>query len=135
MLVRPAQVIVSGATPATANLAFAGQTVERIRLDAASCAKPDELARTFQKLGGLLADTTTVALSNPLASAVLLKNITTVSGTLLVNHYLGRAYTGWIVSRLRGNAVIYEAAVQSSPNIQIALQASAADIPFDLMVF
>lgn len=75
-------------------------------------------------------------LALPLSQGLLLKNVVLVSGTNAVNHKLGRALQGWIVTRVRNNAVtLYDLQDSNqSPALTLLLNASTG-ATVDLFVF
>lgn len=74
-------------------------------------------------------------LSAPLAESVLLEDVSLFAGANIVNHGLGRPLRGWIVTRMRGAAMVFDTQdTNRTPARTLALQASA-NVSLDLMVF
>jgi hypothetical protein len=140
MLVPPAQRITTGlgTSAAPANLALAGKTVKIVHIDSQIAQDPTAITRVIQELASSLADTTTICGANPFASSMLIRDLTSVSGVMLVNHMLARPYLGWVVVRPRGVVTIYETPVQPAtinPARQLQLTMTPANVLFDLLVF
>lgn len=141
MLVPPAQQYETGLGTSIkpANLALSGGSVERIHIDGNMVRDPESLTRVLQKVALTLHATATVAASHPTASSMLIRNILSVNGGLLVNHMLGRAFLGWFPVRMRGGFVqIYELSPQPSsvdPKKQISLACNGSGVTFDLLVY
>lgn len=80
-----------------------------------------------QQLNGLL--------SNPLSNGMLLKEISLSTGNNAVNHKLGRKLQGWVLTRQRALAQIYDAQdTNSMPQLTLSL---ISDVPtvVDIYVF
>jgi hypothetical protein len=74
-------------------------------------------------------------LGNPLNNASVLKNVSLLTGTNVVNTLLGRTLQGWSVVRQRGPASIYDTQdTNQSPALTLVL-VSSADVSVDLLVF
>jgi len=74
-------------------------------------------------------------ISNPTVNNLVLKNISLVSGTNVINHRLGRVLQGWKPTRIRAAATFYD--LQDSnqtPQLTLVLVASAPAV-IDLEVF
>jgi len=75
-------------------------------------------------------------LNNPLLDGVLLEEVVLLTGDNVVNHTLGRPLIGWIVTRRRASATIYDNqdANTGTPNLTLVLN-SSANVTVDLYVF
>jgi len=74
-------------------------------------------------------------IDNPISQGILLKNQVLVSGANVINHKLGRKLQGWIVTRIRASATLYDTQdANSSPALTLQLTASAG-VTVDLYVF
>lgn len=74
-------------------------------------------------------------ISNPLNSQLILKNISLVAGTNVINHKLGRTLQGWNPTRIRSAATFYDQQdTNLTPQLTLVLVASA-DCSIDLAVF
>lgn len=74
-------------------------------------------------------------IANPTINNLILKNISLVVGTNVINHLLGRNLQGWNPVRKRAAAEIYD--MQDSnqtPNLTLILVSNAA-VVVDLVVF
>jgi hypothetical protein len=65
-------------------------------------------------------------LGNPFNGVNILENVILVSGTNIINHGLGRAQQGWVITDVQGSAVIYRNAPFN--NTTLSLSASAGVI-------
>ena len=73
--------------------------------------------------------------SNPLVDGQLLKGVSLQSGANLINHGLGRDLVGWIVTRLRQSATIYDTQdTNKTPSLTLQLVASGG-CTADIYVF
>lgn len=71
----------------------------------------------------------------PLNSGVLLKSVVLASGPNTINHTLGRKLQGWILTRVRSSATVYDTQdTNSQPTLTLQLTASAG-VTVDLFVF
>jgi hypothetical protein len=135
----PSQILPDlGAKNSIQNLSLRGFVVPRIHVDGNIVRDPTALARVIMSITGTLRDTATTALANPFASSILISNLTSWSGDRVVNHYLGRPYTGWTVMRPRGGVpVVYENTSQAGLNAskQISLHSTTAGLVFDLLFY
>lgn len=74
-------------------------------------------------------------LAAPFSSGILLEGIVLSSGANVVNHKLGRKLKGWVVTRLRASATIYDTQdTNQRPELTLNLTASAA-VTVDIFVF
>jgi len=74
-------------------------------------------------------------LDNPAANPSILKSVSLVSGTNVINHKLGQPLQGWYPTRVRANATIYDAQDSNqTPQLTLVLIASAP-VVVDLAVF
>lgn len=74
-------------------------------------------------------------LQNPLVNGSLLKDVALSNGTTAVNHKLGRALQGWIITRVNGAATIYDSqTTNNTPNLTLLLVSNAA-VTVSLYVF
>lgn len=83
--------------------------------------------RTLQMLQNSWASMINPVLNNPLNNGNLLKNISLVSGTNVINHLLGRKLQGWIIVGINAAATIYDnQANNQTPDKTLILISSAA---------
>lgn len=74
-------------------------------------------------------------ISNPTINNLILKNISLVTGTNVINHKLGRNLMGWKPTRVRGPASLYDNQdFNQTPQLTLIL-VSSADVTIDLEVF
>lgn len=74
-------------------------------------------------------------LSNPTNNSSILKSVSLVTGANVVNHKLGQPLQGWIISRIRAAATIYDTQdTNQTPQLTLNLVASAP-VVVDLVVF
>lgn len=74
-------------------------------------------------------------LSNPLLNGVVLKQVQLASGSNIINHKLGRKLQGFIITRQRGPANIYDTQDNNSmPDLTLHLESSAS-VSCDIYVF
>lgn len=74
-------------------------------------------------------------ISNSTINNIVLKQVSLVAGTNVINHKLGRALQGWETSRVRGPATIYDQQDSNqTPNLTLVLVSDAA-VVIDLVVF
>ncbi len=74
-------------------------------------------------------------LSNPTNNSSVLKNISLVLGANVVPHKLGQPLQGWIITRQRALASVYDTQdTNQMPDLTLNLVASAP-VVVDLMVF
>jgi hypothetical protein len=71
-------------------------------------------------------------LSNPLVSGILLKNISLITGSNVVNHKLGRNPQGWILIDIDASASIYRSGAFNDLTLTLV---SDADCQVSLYVF
>lgn len=85
-----------------------------------------------------IADATARQRFNPFANGTLIQNVTFTAGqTIVLNHGLGEAYSGFFVTRAKGNAPqIWEDTLPTgaTPKRQIALKSFSPGI-YDIWVF
>jgi hypothetical protein len=68
-------------------------------------------------------------------NGLLLKNVSLLSGDNKVNHLLGRKLQGWMLTRVRSSAVVYDKQDSNQmPALTLALNASAP-VVVDIWVF
>lgn len=71
----------------------------------------------------------------PIVGGILLRNISLASGANVVPHKLGRALQGWVPTRVRASATLYDTQdSNTTPASTLQLTASAA-VVVDLWVF
>lgn len=71
----------------------------------------------------------------PLEGAVLLQKVVLASGSNQVRHTLGKKLTGWMATRVRASATLYDLQdSQTLPQTYLTLVASAP-VTVDLVVF
>lgn len=74
-------------------------------------------------------------LRNPLTQGNLLKNVTLASGANVVDHKLGRKLQGWVLTRQRAAASVFDTQdLNPTPALTLTLTSSAA-VVVDLLVF
>lgn len=74
-------------------------------------------------------------IKNPTNNSSILKNVSLVSGTNVVNHKLGRPLQGWNPTRIRASATFYDMQdTNQTPQLTLVLVSSATVI-IDLEVF
>lgn len=74
-------------------------------------------------------------LNNPISSGLILKNVVLASGDNTINHTLGRKLQGWIITRCRASATVYDKQDSNTfPQLTLVLNASAG-VTVDLYVF
>ena len=74
-------------------------------------------------------------IANPIVNGNMLKNISLVAGSNTISHLLGRRLAGWIPTRVRAAATIYDTQDSNqTPQLTLTLISSAA-VVVDLMVF
>lgn len=74
-------------------------------------------------------------LNNPPNVSSLLKNVSLVAGYNTISHRLGRKLEGWILTRLRASATIYDDQ-DNNPNPQLTLiLIASAPVVVDLELF
>lgn len=74
-------------------------------------------------------------IANPIVNGLILKNVSLVTGTNVINHKLSRPLVGWEPIRIRASATFYD--LQDSnqtPSLTLVL-VSSANVVVDLMVF
>jgi len=73
--------------------------------------------------------------ANPVSSGKVLKNVELSSGANVINHLLGRKLQGWILTRQRSSAAIYDTQdANKFPELTLQLTSSAA-VVVDIYVF
>lgn len=73
--------------------------------------------------------------NNVLVNGTLIRNVALVSGANEVSHKLGRKLQGWMLTRLNGAAVIYDAQdTNSMPQLTLSLVSDAA-VTVDIYCF
>lgn len=75
-------------------------------------------------------------INNPVNNSILLKNVSLVTGTNVINHRLSRKLIGWYPTRIRDvSATFYdEQDTNQTPQLTLVLIASD-DVVIDLVVF
>lgn len=74
-------------------------------------------------------------ISNPSNNSSILKNISLVMGTNVINHRLGRSLQGWNPTRIRSSVTLYDLQdINQTPQLTLILVASAPSV-IDLQVF
>ena len=74
-------------------------------------------------------------LANPVNGVNILKNVTLINGTTVINHKLGSTLHGWFLTRVRGSATIYDAQDNNqTPQLTLILVSNAA-VNVDIGVF
>ena len=74
-------------------------------------------------------------IANPILNGTQLKSVSLVTGTNTVNHLLGKKLSGWIVTRIRASATLYDTQdTNQTPQLTLVLVASAPCV-VDLLVY
>lgn len=74
-------------------------------------------------------------LRNPLNNAIILKEVSLVTGNNVINTKLGRTLQGWYIVRQRAAASVYDTQdSNTTPNLTLQL-VSSAPVVVDLAVF
>jgi len=74
-------------------------------------------------------------LINPTNNKSIIKDVTLINGSNIINHLLGRVLQGWSITRKKGNANIYDTQ-DSNPRPQFSLVlVSSAAVTVDIEVF
>lgn len=74
-------------------------------------------------------------LANPLNNGSILKNVSLINGTTVVNHMLGRPLQGWKIIRQRAAASIYDVQDSNQMPESTLLLVSDAAVVVNLEVF
>lgn len=74
-------------------------------------------------------------ISIPFNDGQTLKSVTLNSGANIINHRLGRNLVGWIITRLRGPASIYDTQDSNPNQSQTLYLNSSATVIADIFVF
>lgn len=74
-------------------------------------------------------------LASLLSQGQLLRNVDLINGDTEVNHKLGRKLIGWVLTRVRGAAQIYDNQDTNSMSQLTLSLTSDADVTVDLWVF
>lgn len=74
-------------------------------------------------------------LADPFLQGVLLSSVSLASGTNTINTTLGRAPKGWVLTRVRANATIYDTQDSNKNPSQTLLLTASAPVVVDLYVF
>ena len=73
--------------------------------------------------------------AQPFNQGIILKSVSLAAGANVVNHKLGRTLQGWIPTRVRASATIYDTQDSNqTPQTTLNLTSSAA-VVVDLLVF
>ncbi len=74
-------------------------------------------------------------LNNPITQGIIIPNVQLTTGVNAISHKLGNMLRGWVLTRQRGPATIYDAqATNPFPQLTLNLNASA-DVNVDIYVF
>lgn len=74
-------------------------------------------------------------IANPTIDNLVLKNVSLVAGTNVINHRLSRPLQGWNPTRVRASATLYDLQdTNQTPQLTLILVASAP-VVVDLVVF
>lgn len=74
-------------------------------------------------------------LAAPLNNGLMLENVILASGANVINHKLGRKLKGWLITRIRASATIYDTQdTNQRPNLTLNLT-SSANVTVDIFVF
>lgn len=73
-------------------------------------------------------------INNPLNNGNFLKNII-LSSSAIINHGLGRTLQGWEITRLRGNATVYDIQDTNTQPTKTLLLIASSGVSCDLFVF
>ena len=112
---------------------LSGESFQKQTLD--TNAKASDCVRVLNKMNGNLADLFAGLNSHPMTGAILLQGVSLKAGSNAIAHTLGKALTGWTVTRLRAPASIYDLQdAQPLKQVYLTLVASAP-VVVDLLVF
>lgn len=103
---RPSQQVFSGlgtsSHPAN-QVPAGGPTVPLVHVDGVIAGDKTLLAQAVSRIAIILRQVAVSAFANPFASSILVRNVSTTSGTpLVINHLLNRPIVSWTVLRPRG---------------------------------
>ncbi len=62
-------------------------------------------------------------LANPMTNLTILKDVSLVAGTNVINHTLGKTQQGWILTDRQGSATIYRNAPFNSKTLSLSVSA------------
>lgn len=71
-------------------------------------------------------------IANPMTNLMILKNVSLVNGTNVINHGLGKQQQGWVIVDTQGIANIYRNANFNSTTLSLS---SSADVTVSIGVF
>lgn len=71
-------------------------------------------------------------LSNPISSSNILKSVPLINGVNVINHGLGRALQGWVITDVTAAAVVFRSAPLNSLTLTLTSNASTV---VDILVF
>lgn len=91
--------------------------------------------RTINQLQQNILASVNPIIANPLSSGILLQKIELKTGLNTVNHKLDRPLTGWMITRQRGPAAIYDKQDTNNTPAVTLLLVSDANVSVDLYVF
>lgn len=74
-------------------------------------------------------------LSAPILQGLMLKNVALTTGDTSINHLLGRTLQGWVITRKRAAASIYDKQDSNGMADKTLVLTSDADVTVDLWVF
>lgn len=74
-------------------------------------------------------------ISNPLVNGQLLKNVSLSTGSNTINHKLGRKLQGWVLTRLRGSASLFDTQDSNANPALTLLITSSSNVSVDIYVF
>lgn len=90
-------------------------TPRRARVTEAMVGSPSSLARYLSEEERLVDGAYALAGRNIFASGVLFKNVAMTAGaSVLVEHRLGRAYSGWVLTRVRAASAVYPIVIETT---------------------
>lgn len=91
--------------------------------------------RTINQLQDYIGGAVGAILKLPLSNSVLLKSVSLSIGTNNVNHTLGRELIGWLITRKRAAANIYDSQETNTMPTKTLNLVSDANVEVDLIVF
>jgi hypothetical protein len=74
-------------------------------------------------------------LADPFLQGVLLSSVSLASGANTINTTLGRALKGWVLTRVRASATVYDTQDSNTNPSQTLLLTASAPVVVDLYVF
>lgn len=91
--------------------------------------------RVFQMMQNSWASDLNPLLANPALQSIILKNVSLVTGSNVINHLLQRNLQGWKIVRQRAAASIYDNQDTNQASQLTLVLVSSANVSVDLEVF